>query len=113
MLLPSHEHRFHSRQGQGVAEPDGVRFAEASSPEACSEHLVSWLGLAGLAVIAAMSTRAVLHHEDAGVTAAPLVAAVSIGAGLLLAFRGRFVPVAVGAGLATYLVLAAALPSPL
>jgi len=54
----------------------------------------------------------VLHHEDTAVTGAPFVAAVSIGAGLLLAFRGRSVAVAVGAGLATYVVLGAVLPSP-
>ena len=77
------------------------------------DPLTNAAGLAGLAVIAAMSTRAVLHHEDAGIPAAPVVAAVSIAAGLLLAFRGRSVQVAVAAGLATYLVLATALPSPL
>jgi branched-subunit amino acid transport protein len=70
-------------------------------------------GLAGLAVIAALTVRAVLHHEDAAVTAAPLVAAVSLGVGLLLSYRGRSVLVAVAAGLATYAVLATALPSPL
>ena len=75
--------------------------------------LTNAAGLAGLAVIAALATRAVLHHEDAAVPAAPFLAAVSIGVGLLLAFRGRSVAVAVAAGLATYLVLAAALPSPL
>ena len=82
-----------------------------------AQHLPTVLtnaaGLAGLAVIAALTTRAVLHHEDAGVRGAPFIAAVSIGIGLVLAFRGRSVAVAVAAGLATYLVLAAALPSPL
>jgi len=77
------------------------------------DPLTNAAGLAGLAVIAALTVRAVLHHEDSAVTAAPFVAAASIAVGLVLAFRGRSVAVAVGAGLATYLVLAAALPSPL
>jgi branched-subunit amino acid transport protein len=77
------------------------------------DPLTNAAGLAGLAVIAALSARAVLHHEDPSIIAAPLVAAVSIGVGLLLAFRGRSVPVAVGAGVATYIALAATLPSPL
>ncbi|MET1060916.1 MAG: AzlD domain-containing protein [Nocardioides sp.] len=76
------------------------------------DPLTNAAGLAGLAVIAALSVRAVLHHEDAGIVAAPLVAAISIGVGLVLAFRGRSVATAVAAGLATYVVLAAALPSP-
>ena len=75
--------------------------------------LTNAAGLAGLAVIAALTTRAALHHEDTAIPSAPLVAAVSIGVGLLLALRGRSVAVAVAAGLATYLVLAATLPSPL
>ena len=77
------------------------------------DALTNAAGLGGLAVIAALTTRAVLHHEDTAVPAAPFLAAVSIGVGLLLAFRGRSVAVAVAAGLATYLVLAATLPSPL
>jgi len=76
------------------------------------DPLTNAAGLAGLAVIAALSTRAVLHHQDPGVAAAPLVAATSLGVGLLLAFRGRSVPVALAAGLATYVALAAAFPAP-
>ena len=88
------------------------RAAPLLSARHLPDPLTKAAGLAGLAVIAALSTRAVLHHEDAAVTAAPFVAATALGLGLLLAFRGRSVPVAVAAGLATYVVLAAVLPSP-
>ena len=74
-------------------------------------RLAEAAGFAGLAVIAAITVRSVLHHQDAGIPAAPLVAALAVGIGLLLAFRGHSVPLAVGAGLASYLLLAAALSS--
>lgn len=64
-------------------------------------------GFAGVAVIAAITVRTVLHHQDSSVPAAPLVAALAVGVGLLLAFRGRPVPIAVAAGLASYLLLSA------
>lgn len=64
-------------------------------------------GFAGVAVIAAITVRTVLHHQDSGVPAAPLVAALAVGVGLLLAFRGRPVPIAVAAGLTSYLLLSA------
>ena len=73
------------------------------------DRLTSLAGWAGLSVLAAMTVRAVLHYHDPSVPAARTVAAVSVGLGLLLAFRGRSVLVAVGAGGATYLVLAAIL----
>jgi branched-subunit amino acid transport protein len=66
-------------------------------------------GWAGLAVLAAMTIRAVLQQRDPSIPGAPLVAAASVGIGLLLAFRGRSVLIAVGAGAATYLLMAAAL----
>ena len=74
-------------------------------------RLAEAAGFAGLAVIAAITVRSVLLHEDGTIAAAPLVAALAVGVGLLLAFRGRSVPIAVGAGLATYLLLATALAS--
>jgi branched-subunit amino acid transport protein len=74
-------------------------------------RLAEAAGFAGLAVIAAITVRAVLLHEDGSIPAAPLVAALAVGLGLLLASRGHGVPVAVGAGLASYLLLAAALSS--
>ena len=65
-------------------------------------------GRAGLAVLAAIAVRAVVNHRDPTVVAAPLVAALAVGCGLYLAFRGRSVPLAVGAGVASYLALSAA-----
>jgi branched-subunit amino acid transport protein len=69
-------------------------------------------GYAGIAVIAGLTIRSVLDHHDDRLAAAPVVAAVAVATGLLAAFRGRSVPVAVAAGLTTYLVLAAILPGP-
>ena len=70
-------------------------------------RLAEAAGFAGVAVIAAITVRTVLHHQDSGVPVAPLVAALAVGVGLLLAFRGRPVPIAVAAGLTSYLLLSA------
>ncbi len=66
----------------------------------------SW---AGMAVIAGMTVRSTLLLEDPSVPFAPVVAVLSLTVGFILAFRGRSVLVAVGAGCASYLVMAAAL----
>jgi branched-subunit amino acid transport protein AzlD len=66
-------------------------------------------GWAGLSVLVAMTVRSVLDHRDPTVPGAALVAAVSVGLGLLLAFRGRSALLAVVAGGATYVVLSAAI----
>jgi branched-subunit amino acid transport protein len=66
----------------------------------------SW---AGLSVIAGITVRSTLLLEDPGVPLAPVAAVLSVGAGLVLALRGRSVLVAVGAGCASYVVLAAVL----
>lgn len=77
-----------------------------------ARRLPDWLtrvaGWAGLSVLTAITVRAVAGHQDPAVPAAPLLAAVAVGAGLYLAFRGRSVLVAVSAGAACYLVLSAA-----
>ena len=73
------------------------------------DRLTSLAGWAGLAVLAAMTVRAVLQHRDSSIPDAPMVAAISVGLGLMLAFRGRSVVVSVGAGASTYLLMAAAL----
>ena len=65
-------------------------------------------GRAGLAVLAAITVRAVVDHHDPAVPAGPLLAAPAVGIGLYLAYRGRSVPLAVAAGIAAYLVLSAA-----
>ena len=68
---------------------------------------------AGLAVIAALVVRAVVLHRDAGLTdaplIAPLVALVATAVALVVAYRGRSLLVAVAAGGATYVALAAVL----
>lgn len=66
----------------------------------------SW---AGMAVIAGMTVRSTLLLEDPSVPMAPLVAVLSVTVGFVLAFRGRSVLVAVGAGCASYVVMGAAL----
>jgi branched-subunit amino acid transport protein len=70
-------------------------------------------GWAGLSVLAAITVRSVLHHEDAGVPAAPLLAALAVGSCLVLAFRGRSLLVATGVGGAAYVALAALTRLPL
>lgn len=66
----------------------------------------SW---AGLAVIAGISVRTTLLLRDPATPLAPVVAVLSVAVGFVLALRGRSVLVAVGAGCASYVVLAAAL----
>lgn len=73
------------------------------------EGVAKAAGYAGLAVIGAITVRAVLNHQDPGIPAAPVVAALAVGLGLWVAFRGRPVPVAVGVGLGSYLLLSSAL----
>ncbi len=72
------------------------------------DRLTRVAGWVGLSVLAAMTVRAVLGHHDPGVPDARLLAAVSVGAGLFLAFRGRSLLFSVAAGAASYLVLSAA-----
>jgi branched-subunit amino acid transport protein len=64
--------------------------------------------VAGVALLSALVVRSVVLHEDPSLPGAPVVAGLSTGLGLLLAFRGRSTLVAVAAGAATYLALAAA-----
>ena len=65
---------------------------------------------AGIAVLAAMIVRAVFQHHDSSLmfdtVTAPVLAAVAVGAGLVLAYRGVSLLVSVGSGLATYVLLA-------
>lgn len=64
---------------------------------------------AGLAVLAAMTVRSVLGHQDSTVPAPQAVAALAVSVGLLIALRGRSLLSAVGGGALTYLAIAAAL----
>jgi branched-subunit amino acid transport protein len=66
----------------------------------------SW---AGLSVIAGITIRSTLLLEDPGVPLAPVAGVLAVTVGFVLAFRGRSVLVAVGAGCASYVALAAAL----
>jgi branched-subunit amino acid transport protein len=86
-----------------------LRTAPLLAARRIPDRLTSLAGWAGLAVLAAMMVRAVLQHRDSSIPDARLVAAFSVGIGLLLAFRGRSVVLAVGAGGSTYLLIAAAL----
>lgn len=83
------------------------RLVPLAGPGGLPEQLSRVAGWTGLAVIAALSVRTVLQLDDASVPAARLVAAVSVAAGLVLAYRGKSVLVAVGVGGATYLIIAA------
>ena len=72
------------------------------------DRLTVLAGWAALSVLVAMTVRGVLDHRDPTVPGAGLVAAVSVGLGLLLAFHGRSTLLAVAAGGSTYVVLSAA-----
>ena len=62
-------------------------------------------GWAGMAVIAGITVRSVLLHEDGSTPLAPLVATVAVTAGLVLAYLGRGVLVAVGVGCSAYVIM--------
>ena len=72
------------------------------------DRLTVLAGWAALSVLVAMTVRGVLDHQDPTVPGAALVAAVSVGLGLVLAFQGRSALLAVVAGGSTYVVLSAA-----
>ena len=76
-------------------------------PERLSVHAAR----AAMAVLAATTVRTVLRHGDhtldGSLVTAPVLAALAVGLGLWLAYRGRSVLVASSVGLASYVVLAA------
>ena len=72
------------------------------------DRLTVLAGWAALSVLVAMTVRGVLDHQDPTVRGAALVAAISVGLGLFLAFHGRSALLAVVAGGSTYVVLSAA-----
>lgn len=65
-------------------------------------------GWAGVAVLAALATRAVAHHQDAAVALAPLVAAAAVGIGLVVVARSRSLLLGVAVCVAGYLAVVAA-----
>lgn len=84
------------------------RLAPLLGAERLPDGLARAAGWAGLSVLAALTARSVVTHQDATlpqVTPAPLVAAVAVGLGLFLAHRGRSVLVALASGAAAYVVM--------
>jgi hypothetical protein len=63
---------------------------------------------AGMAVIAGITVRATLLLRDPSLGSAPVVALASVTVGLVIAFRGHSVLLAVAAGCASYVAVAAA-----
>jgi branched-subunit amino acid transport protein len=68
-------------------------------------------GWAGVSVLAAITVRSVLRHQDATTPLATLLAAVSVAIGLLLALRGRSVLTVLGSTVVCYSTLALLLRS--
>ena len=81
------------------------RLAPLMGAHLLSDRLARLSGWAGLAVLAAISVRAVVLHRDDTVPGAPLLAALAVGTGLVLAHRGRSVLTSVASGAAVYLAL--------
>jgi hypothetical protein len=80
------------------------RLAPLMGAHLLSDRLARVSGWAGLAVLAAISVRAVALHRDDTVPGAPLLApllaALAVGTGLVLAHRGRSVLTSVASGAA-------------
>lgn len=84
------------------------RVAPLLGADRLSERVSRTAAWAGVSVLAAITVRSVATHQDATLspaTPAPLLAALAVGLGLLLAHRGRSVLMAVASGAAAYLVL--------
>jgi branched-subunit amino acid transport protein len=84
------------------------RLVPLLSTRRLNDRLTHTAGWAGLSVIAAITVRTVLLQKDPSLPVAPLVAAISVAAGLVLAFRGQSVLIAVGVGCTSYLLISAA-----
>jgi branched-subunit amino acid transport protein len=77
----------------------------ARVPEPVS-RAASW---AGLSVLAAVTVRGVLHHEDGTIPWAVPVALVSVTLALVVAARGRHLLVVLAVGAGSYLAMSALL----
>ena len=75
----------------------------ARVPEAVS-RVAGW---AGVSVLAAVSVRGVLQHQDRSIPGAVPVAVVAMAVALAVAVRGRGMLVVLGAGAGAYLALSA------
>ncbi|MGZ4427342.1 MAG: AzlD domain-containing protein [Nocardioidaceae bacterium] len=62
-------------------------------------------GWAGVSVLAAVTVRGVLHHQDRSIPWAVPVAVVAVAVALAVAARGRGVLLVLAAGAGTYLAL--------
>ena len=67
-------------------------------------------GWAGVSMLAAVTVRSVLRHEDPTLTAAPVLGTAAVAVCLLLTARGASLLLAVAAGGATYVAAAALVP---
>lgn len=76
------------------------------------DGVVTACGWAGVAVITAITVRAVLDHDDPATPLAPVAAALAVATGLAIAVRGVPVLWAVAGGAASYLVLVSLLAAP-
>jgi branched-subunit amino acid transport protein len=85
-----------------------VRVAPLLGARRLPEEISRLAGWAGVSVLAALTVRAVVLHEDDTLTLAPLYACVAVALGLFAAYAGRSVLVAVSIGAAAYVVLSAA-----
>lgn len=75
----------------------------ARVPESVS-RAASW---AGLSVLAAVTVRGVLHHQDGSIPWPVPVAVVSVALALVVAARGRHLLLVLTAGAGSYLALSA------
>jgi branched-subunit amino acid transport protein len=73
------------------------------------DRIAAYAEYAGVAVLAAIVVRAVVLHENPDVTGAPLVAFAATAAGLVVAFTGRSILLAVATGGLTYVAITATL----
>jgi branched-subunit amino acid transport protein len=85
-----------------------LRVAPLLTTRHLPDRLTAAAGAGGLSVLVGFSARSVLEYADPGTPYAVLVAAVSVGIGLVVAFRGRGVLASIAVGLAAYLALAMA-----
>lgn len=70
-----------------------------------SDTVSTVAGWAGVSVLTAVTVRGVLQHTDSTIPWAVPVAAVSVGAALAVAARGKGMLVVLGVGAGTYLAL--------
>ena len=73
------------------------------------ERVAAYAEHAGVAVLAAIVVRAVVLHQNPDLPGAPLVALTATAAGLVVAYTGRSILLAIATGGLTYVAITAAL----